>query len=78
MIIYWLSDDSEQFEGTSILIDKSIDLACASIRAGIGNRVFDIGIFLFKNHILSRMDLVKERVDTLQGIKRKFMAKCHD
>ncbi len=78
LIIYWLSDESEKFEQTSVLIDKSIDLACASIRAGLGNRIFDIGIFFFKNHILSRMDRVKDRVDTLHGIKRKFMDKCHD
>ena len=74
VVMYWLKDESERFENTSVLIDKSMDLACASIRAGIGNKIFDMGIFLFKNHILSRMDLVKDRVDTLHTIKKKFMA----
>jgi AcrR family transcriptional regulator len=73
VVIYWLKDDSPQFEGTSILIDKSIDLACASIRSGIGNKIFDMGIFLFKNHVLSRMNFIKDRVDTIHGIKKKFM-----
>ncbi len=73
IVVYWLKDDSDQFEETSILIDKSIDLSCASIRAGIANKVFDIGIFLFKNHVLSRMNFIKEHVDTLHTIKKKFM-----
>ncbi len=78
IILYWLKDDSDQFEATTLLIDKSMDLASASIRAGIGNKIFDMGIFLFKNHLLSRMDLVKERVDILHGIKRKFMDKTDE
>ncbi|MCG8685292.1 MAG: TetR family transcriptional regulator [Desulfobacterales bacterium] len=78
IILYWLKDDSEEFTSTTLLVDKSIDLAAASIRAGIGNKIFDMGIFLFKNHLLSRMDLVKERVDILHGIKRKFMDKSDE
>ena len=73
VILYWLKDYSDGFDATSILIDKSLDLAAASIRAGIGNKVFDMGVFLFKNHLLSRMDLVREQVDILHNIKRKFM-----
>lgn len=73
IVAYWLKDDSDRFSRTSILIDKSLDLACSAIRAGIGNKIFDMGIFLFKNHVLSRMDMVKDHVDTLHTIKRKFM-----
>ncbi|MCP3875713.1 MAG: TetR/AcrR family transcriptional regulator [Desulfobacteraceae bacterium] len=73
IVIYWLKDDSDQFKSTTILIDKSIDLACTSLRAGIGNKIFDMGIFLFKNHVLSRMSFVKDHVDTIHGIKKKFM-----
>jgi len=78
LVVYWLKDDSESFQATTTLIDKSIDLASASIRAGIANKVFDMGIFLFKNHVLSRMDLVRERVDMLHGIKRRFMEGTRD
>jgi len=73
VVIYWLKDDSDQFKSTSILIDKTIDLACTTIRTGIGNKLFDMGIFLFKNHVLSRMDFIKDQVDTMHGIKKKFM-----
>lgn len=78
MVIYWLKDDSDQFQSTTLLIDKTIDLAAASIRAGIANTVFDMGILLFKNHVLSRMDLVRERVDMIHGIKRRFMEGTRD
>jgi len=78
MVLYWLKDDSDQFQSTTTLIDKSIDLASASIRAGIANKAFDMGIFLFKNHVLSRMDLVRDRVDMLHGIKRRFMEGSRD
>tara|TARA_B100000614_G_C14533323_1_gene487378 strand:- start:164 stop:901 length:738 start_codon:yes stop_codon:yes gene_type:complete len=76
IILYWLKDDSDQFASTSVLIDKSLDLSASAIRAGLANKVFDMGVFLFKNHLLSRMDLVRERVDILHGIKRKFMDKA--
>lgn len=75
MVMYWLKDDSSHFESTSILLDKSLDLACSALRAGIGNKIFDIGIFLFKNHVLSRMDLIRDRVDMIHGIKKRFMEK---
>ena len=78
IVIYWLKDDSDQFEGTSIFIDNSIDLACTTIKAGIGNKIFDMGIFLFKNHVLSRMHFIKDRVDTIHGIKKKFMEVKND
>ncbi|MDD9301479.1 MAG: TetR family transcriptional regulator [Desulfobacter sp.] len=78
IILYWLKDDSDSFESTTLLIDKSIDIASAVIRAGIGNKIFDMGIFLFKNHLLSRMDLVKDRIDALHGMKRRFMDKTDE
>jgi len=73
IVLYWLKDDSDQFESTTVLIDKSMDLTCASIRAGIGNKIFDMGIFLFKNHVLTRMNFIKDHVNNIHGIKKKFM-----
>lgn len=78
MVIYWLKDDSQRFESTSILLDKSLDLACSAVRAGIGNKIFDMGIFLFKNHVLSRMGNIKDGLDTLHGIKKRFMEKTDE
>lgn len=72
VVLYWVRDDSDRFESTSLMVDKSMDLACSVIRAGIGNKIFDMGIFLFKNHVLSKMDMFRDRVNTLHGIKKEF------
>ncbi len=74
VVVYWLNDDSEQFSNTSVLIDKSLDLACAILKSGVLNKCLDIGLFLFKQHILSRLDTVKEGLSTLHHFKREFMA----
>ncbi len=73
MVHYWLKDTSEQFTDTTVLIDKSLDLACSMIKSGIANKIFDIMTFLFKQHVLSRMDLFKEKIETVQTVKRRFM-----
>lgn len=73
MVHYWLNDTSDQFTDTSVLIDKWLDLTCSMIKAGVANKVFDILTFLFKQHVLSRLSYVKERIDTVHTIKRRFM-----
>ncbi len=73
IVLYWLHDTSDQFSETSVLIDKSLDLTCAVIRSGIGNKMFDMGTLLFKNHILGRLEFFKEKTDMLHKIKREFM-----
>ena len=70
---YWLKDGSDRFTDTTVLIDKSLDLACSMIRSGIANKVFDIMTFLFKQHILSKLDLFREKIETAQTVKRRFM-----
>lgn len=73
LVGYWLNDRSPQFTNTSLLVDKSLDLACAFLRAGIPERVFNMASFLFRNHVLSRLDYFKDRADTARRIKRQFM-----
>ena len=72
MVIYWLGDTSDGFENTAVMIDKSLDLACTALSAGIANKVFDMVTFLFKNHVLGRMGFIQERVEALHAIKREF------
>jgi AcrR family transcriptional regulator len=74
MVLYWLNDDSEQFSSTSVLIDKSLNLACAILKSGILSKCMDIALFLFKQHILSRLTPLKEGLSTLHHLKREFMA----
>jgi AcrR family transcriptional regulator len=73
LVGYWLKDRSGQFTNTSLLIDKSLDLACAFLKAGIPDRVFNMASFLFRNHVLSRLDYFKDRADTVRKIKKQFM-----
>ena len=74
MVFYWLKDESNSFSDTTVLLDKCVGLAGMSLRAGIANRAFDIASFLFKTHILSRLDFISQRRGGLKTIKREFMA----
>ena len=73
VLAYWLADKSSQFEDTSILIDKSLDLGVALLKSGIVNKMFDLSIMLFKTHVLSRLPSLKGRVELAQKVKREFM-----
>lgn len=73
MVIFWLNDTSEQFSDTSVMIDKTLDLFCALLKAGAANKLFDIGSYFFKNHFMNRLDRFKKRIDTFKLIKREFM-----
>jgi len=73
IVIFWLNDSSEKFNETTILTDKSLDLFCSVIQAGVANKLFDLASYFFKNHILSRMDTFKKHKDTINIIKRGFM-----
>ncbi len=73
MLAYWLADKSPQFEDTSILIDKSMDLGVSLLKSGIANKMFDLGIMLFKTHVLSRLPNLKNHVDLAHKVKREFM-----
>jgi AcrR family transcriptional regulator len=70
---YWLADTSKDFTNTSILIDRGLDLACALLKAGIANKIFDITIFMFKTHILPRLDHFFDPLPTAFKVKRRFM-----
>ncbi len=72
LVFYWLHDTSEKFTNTSILIDKSLDLAIAFISSGMLNKFFDLGLFIFRQHILNRMDFFRDQAAGLKSAKRKF------
>ena len=73
VVIYWLDDRSNGFENTSVLIDRGLDLTCALLKAGVANKVFDMAVFMFKTHILERMDLLVKPLKTAATVKRRFM-----
>lgn len=73
VVLYWLSDRSENFGNTTQIMDRGLDLACALLRAGIANKMFDMAIFLFKNHVLNRMDFFLNPMEDAGKVKRPFM-----
>lgn len=75
-VLYWLRDDSEQFANTTVFIDKSLDLGYAVLKSGVLDKVLGLTSFLFKSHVLSRMDAFMDQRDALNRIKREFMG--HD
>ncbi len=77
-VMYWLSDTSEHFQNTMVLVDRGLDLACSLMKAGIANKVFDLAVFLFKNHVLNRLDRFVTPLKKTEKVKRKFMEAMKD
>lgn len=77
IMFYWLRDESEGFTDTSTVIDLTLGLACAALRAGIVNKVFDVCAFLFRTHVLSRMDACRPGLDALRTVADAFMEGGH-
>jgi AcrR family transcriptional regulator len=77
-VMYWLSDRSQGFSHTSAMIDKGLDLVCTILKSGLMDKVFDMGMFLLKNHVLVRMDSIREQVHTAHHIKEIFLGKRHE
>jgi len=72
VIFYWLRDRSNQFQNTTVLLDKSLDLAVTFIKAGVVNKILDMASFLFRHHIIDRLDTIRDRVEVVRKVKREF------
>jgi len=53
IIYYWINDNSKNFENTSIMIDKTLDIAYSLLQSGLVNKVQDLVNFVIKTHILN-------------------------
>ena len=71
--MYWLKDDSDQFANTTVFMEKSIDLGYTVLVSGVLDKVTGLASFLFKSHVLSRLDLLMERRETFERIRQEFM-----
>ncbi len=78
IVFYWQKDTSEQFTDTTDLINKTMDLACAVLKAGVVNKVFDIISFLFRNHIVSRLQSCQSGLDAFSQLRREFMDETNE
>jgi AcrR family transcriptional regulator len=73
IVFYWLKDESEQFTATSVLIDKTMDLGCTLLRANVATKAYDICSFLFRSHILSRLEGLLPGTDAWKTMATAFM-----
>lgn len=78
VVHYWLGDSSQDFADTSVLIDRGLDLACAMLKAGITNKMFDFAIFMFKTHVLDKLDFFLQPFKDAGRTKRRFMEGLDD
>ncbi len=72
-VLYWIKDDSEQFSNTSIFLDKSLDLGYTMLKSGILDKATGLLSFLFKSHVLSKVDLLMEQRETFKRFGQEFM-----
>jgi len=73
LLYYWLRDDSEQFNQTSQLVDKSLDLVCSVLKSGIVGKAAEIIAFFFRNHISNYLNHFNQAKNRTPGKKRAFM-----
>jgi len=60
------------FENTTEFIDHSMGVIEALLRSNILNRANDLGMFLFKTHILSALEKFSTKKSTFTHVKRKL------
>ena len=72
VVAYWVKDDSEMFENTTQYIDHSMGVIEALLQSQILNKASDLGMFLFKTHLLSSLEKFSIKKDRFSGIKRKL------
>jgi len=53
VIYYWAQDNSENFDNTTIMVDKSLDLIYATLQSQIIQKATELFSFLIKTHILN-------------------------
>jgi len=75
ILAYWLADESEQFSNTTQVVDQSIEIAFQLLKGGLIGKSLDLLSFLFRNHVLRNLDLVKDfaKASDLVTAKRRFM-----
>ena len=70
VVAYWVKDDSEMFENTTQFIDHSLGVIEALLQSSILNKTHDLGLFLFKTHLLSSLEKFSTKKSKFSKIKR--------
>ncbi|HIP41567.1 MAG TPA: TetR/AcrR family transcriptional regulator [Campylobacterales bacterium] len=70
VVAYWVKDDSEMFENTTQFIDHSLGAIEALLQSSVMNKAHDLGMFLFKTHLLSSLEKFSTKKTKFAKIKR--------
>jgi AcrR family transcriptional regulator len=70
VVAYWVKDESESFENTTQFIDHSLGVIEALLQSSIMNKAHDLGMFLFKTHLLSSLEKFATKKSKFSKIKR--------
>jgi len=70
VVAYWVKDDSEMFENTTQFIDHSLGVIEVLLQSSIMNKAHDLGLFLFKTHLLSSLEKFSTQKSKFSKIKR--------
>ncbi|WP_298611449.1 TetR/AcrR family transcriptional regulator [uncultured Thiothrix sp.] len=75
ILAYWLKDTSEGFANTTQVIDRSMEIIANILQSGMVGKLLDLVSFLFRTHIMTHADLLKNMTQTpeLVTAKRRFM-----
>lgn len=72
VVAYWVKDDSKMFENTTQYVDHSLGVLEALLESNILNKASDLGMFLFKTHVLSSLKKFSVKKSGFKGMKRKL------
>ena len=70
VVAYWVKDESEMFENTTQFVDHSLGVIEALLQSTIMNKAHDLGMFLFKTHLLSSLEKFSTKKSKFSKIKR--------
>ena len=55
VIYYWIQDESENYDNTTLMIDKSLEIIYAVLQSGLINKIEDLLSFVIKTHVLNNI-----------------------
>jgi len=72
VVAYWIKDDSEMFENTTQFVDNSMGVIEALLHSNVLQKASDLGMFMFKTHMLSSLQKFSTKQTSFSKIKRKL------
>jgi AcrR family transcriptional regulator len=55
VIYYWIHDESENFDNTSIMLDRSLEVIYAVLKSGLISKLEELFSFVVKTHVLNHI-----------------------